>query len=74
MVLKRGPGNEIELNISPDFADTFESLYSLRKWLEKVLAASGAEITGGGFGCGQADVDIRITGQDFYVSIKPARV
>lgn len=74
MILKTGNGAEIELKLSPEFEDTFDYLYSLRKWLEAVLAASGAEITGGGFGCGQADVDIRIAGQEFYVTIKPAVV
>ena len=67
-------GGKGTAKLTPEFEDTFEDLYSLRKWLQEVLAASGAEITGGGCGCGQADVDIRIAGQEFYVTIKPAVV
>lgn len=48
-----------------------ETLLNSRDWLTKAVVAKGAEVTGGGCGCGQADIDIKLEGCHFNVSIKP---
>jgi len=56
--------------LSDDFGDPLTLLNS-REWLQKALEAKGAKITGGGCGCGQADLDITLEGCKFNVSIRP---
>ncbi|MDD5371687.1 MAG: hypothetical protein PHQ40_21610 [Anaerolineaceae bacterium] len=66
------PATEMAFIASPakDFGDT-EALLNSRTWLESALSGKGARITGGGIGCGGADVDINLDGFNFVVSIKP---
>lgn len=50
-----------------------EAFFNMRDWLQEALEAKGARKTGGGMGCGQADIDIELEGVHFNVSIKPLR-
>ncbi len=60
-------------NISDNFGDV-EAMFNCRKWLEEAVKAKGAKVTGGGMGMGTADVDIKLDGFDFVVSIRPMRM
>jgi hypothetical protein len=55
----------------PDSFGDIETLYNSRIWLQAALEAAGADINGGGIGCGQSDLDISLDGFNFNVSIKP---
>lgn len=44
---------------------------NMRDWLQSALETKGAKITGGGIGCGQADLQITLDGMPYWVSIKP---
>ena len=58
------------MELADGFGDP-ETLLNSRDWLTKAVKAKGAEVTGGGCGFGQADIDIKLEGDDFNVSIKP---
>lgn len=48
-----------------------ESAFNMRDWLQKACEAKGAKMVGGGFGFGQADIDIELDGCRFNISIRP---
>lgn len=54
-----------------DFGGDPMVMLNMRWWLERALKANGGTLTGGGIGCGQADVDVEIDGHRFNVSIRP---
>ena len=57
--------------LADDFGDP-ETLLNSRNWLEKALKSAGAKFDGSaGIGCGQADIDIKLEGCRYNVSIKP---
>lgn len=45
--------------------------FNMRDWLQKACEAQGAKMVGGGFGFGQADIDIELEGYCFNISIRP---
>lgn len=49
----------------------WEALLNLREWLSKALEQAGARRTGGGVGCGGADLEIELEGFKYDVSITP---
>lgn len=55
-----------------DEMDT-EAFFNLREWLSKAVEAKGAEVTGAGIGGGQADIDIKLEGFQYNISIKPIK-
>jgi len=56
-----------------DFGDP-ETLLNSRNWLQQALEAKGAVFDGGaGIGCGQADIDIKLEGMRYNVSIRPLK-
>lgn len=50
--------------------EDIHAAFNMRDWLQKALEAKGAKMIGGGFGGGQADLDIELEGCKFNVSIK----
>ena len=52
-------------------SDDWGLLFNLRDWLRGALEAKGAEITGGGVGCGACDLDLTLEGMRYTVSMKP---
>jgi len=48
-----------------------EAFFNMREWLEKAIEAKGANVTGKGVGCGQADIDFILEGMKYNVSIRP---
>jgi hypothetical protein len=48
-----------------------EAFFNMRDWLRKAIESKGARCTGGGVGCGQADLDFILEGQHYNVSIRP---
>ncbi len=46
---------------------------NMRDWLQAACEAKGARFTGGGIGCGEADIDIELEGQHYNISIRPLR-
>jgi hypothetical protein len=63
-------GEPPALELADDFGDP-HTLLNSRAWLQKALEKSGGKMFGGGIGGGQADLDVRIEGFEFNVSIKP---
>lgn len=61
---------KVELIGAVSFGDP-ETLLNSRAWLQRALESGGAKITGGGIGCGQADLGIELDGLPFSVSIRP---
>lgn len=59
-----------DVALAEGFGDV-PTLFASRDWLQKALEAKGAKITGGGFGCGQCDLDFVLEGCTFYVSLRP---
>ena len=59
------PGTLSEMDI--------EAFLNLRDWLTSAVEARGATVTGGGVGCGQANIDIKLDGYRFDISIRPQR-
>lgn len=59
-----------DLVLDKNFGDP-ETLFNSREWLQSAVEAKGAEMTGGGIGFGQADIDIELEGMRFNISIKP---
>ena len=53
--------------------DDTEAFFNMRDWLQKACEAKGARKTGGGIGCGQADIDIELEGHHYNISIRPLR-
>lgn len=45
--------------------------FNMRDWLQKACEDAGAVRKGGGFGFGEADLDIELEGHMFNVTIKP---
>ena len=63
---------------SPDFpfGGTLEEMdvtafFNMRDWLTSAVEAKGAEKVGGGIGLGQADIDIKLEGCRYNISIRP---
>jgi hypothetical protein len=56
--------------LAEDFGDPL-TLMNSRDWLQKAIEAKGAKVTGAGIGGGQADMDFRLEGCEFNVSLKP---
>lgn len=50
-----------------------EAFLNMRDWLQRACEAKGAKMTGGGIGCGQADIDIELEGCHYNISIRPLR-
>lgn len=46
---------------------------NMRDWLQAACEAKGARMTGGGIGCGEADIDIELEGHRYNISIRPLR-
>lgn len=59
-----------EITFHPDFGEPGQ-LLNMRGWLQKAAEAQGAKMTGGGFGMGEADIDIQLEGHNFNLRIKP---
>lgn len=47
------------------------SMFNIRTWLEKAIAAKGAEVTGKGVGNNEADLDFTLEGCKFNVIVRP---
>jgi hypothetical protein len=45
--------------------------FNMRDWLQRAVEKAGARMTGGGFGFGEADLDIELEGCRFNIVIKP---
>lgn len=58
------------MRLADNFGDP-ETLLNSREWLQKAVEAKGAVMTGGGVGCGQADIDVILEGHKFNISIRP---
>lgn len=52
------------------FSD-INAAFNMRDWLQDACEARGAKIVGGGFGMGQADLDVELEGCRFNLSIRP---
>ena len=50
-----------------------EAFFGMRDWLRSAVEAKGARMTGGGVGCGQADIDIVLEGHRYSISIRPLK-
>ena len=48
-----------------------EAAFNMRDWLQAACEAKGARMIGGGFGMGQADIDVELEGCRFNISIRP---
>lgn len=48
-----------------------EAAFNMRDWLQNACEAKGGKTVGGGFGMGQADIDIELEGCRFNISIRP---
>jgi hypothetical protein len=48
-----------------------ETFLNMRDWLKRAVERQGARMTGGGIGCGQADIDIELEGHHYNISIRP---
>jgi hypothetical protein len=48
-----------------------EAFFNMRGWLQSACEAKGARMTGGGMGCGVADIDIELDGHHYNITIKP---
>ena len=47
-----------------------QAAFNMRDWLKAACEAKGAKMIGGGFGFGQADIDIELDGCKFNISIR----
>lgn len=59
--------------LADDFGDV-KTLWNSRIWLQSALEGKGAKVFGYGMGDGQVDLDIKLEGQMFNVSIRPILV
>jgi hypothetical protein len=55
-------------------AEMVETMLDIRTWLEELLGAGGAELTGGGIGMGggflgRADVEFTFKGRNYYLTV-----
>jgi len=50
-----------------------DAFLNMRDWLQAACEAKGARFTGGGIGCGVADIDIELDGHHYNITIKPLR-
>lgn len=48
-----------------------EAAFNMRDWLQSACEAKGGKMIGGGFGMGQADIDLELEGCRFNISIRP---
>lgn len=74
------PQSQLPINV-PDAApqiemgnlgfEDIEAAFNMRGWLQKACELHGARMVGGGFGMGQADIDIELEGCRFNISIRP---
>lgn len=48
-----------------------DAAFNMRGWLQSACEAKGAKMVGGGFGMGQADIDVELEGCRFNISIRP---
>ena len=74
MVDKEEPGETTtDLPILSGLADGQDAIVALnlRDWLKSAVEAKGAKMTGGGVGCGGADIDIELEGCAYNIFIKP---
>lgn len=71
---------EIALNVPEGFPQfeagslgfsDMDAAFNMRDWLRKACEAQGGKFVGGGFGMGQADIDIELEGCRFNISIRP---
>jgi len=72
--IEPSPSKESKVPPMDSLAEGFgnpETLLNSRDWLTKAVTKCGAKVTGGGCGCGQADIDILLEGCKFNVSIRP---
>jgi hypothetical protein len=53
--------------------EDMEAAFNMRDWLQKAREEKGAKMVGGGFGFGQADIDIELEGCRYNVSIRPLK-
>jgi len=51
-----------------------EAYSNLRDFISSAMEAKGAEITGGGFGGGVADIEIEIQGYPYIMTLKPRKI
>ena len=51
--------------------DDVNAAFNMRDWLQGACEAKGGKMIGGGFGMGQADIDIELEGCRFNISIRP---
>lgn len=61
---------EGSMELAEGFGDP-QKLLAARNWLASALRDAGAEAYSAGIGCGQADIDIKINGLSYNVSIRP---
>jgi hypothetical protein len=64
------PGPPTWLELHPNFGDPVQ-LFNMLDWLQKVVEAAGAKMTGGSCGMGEADIDVELEGHQFNITIKP---
>ena len=48
-----------------------EAFFNMRNWFKMACEAAGGRFVGGGVGMGQADLDIKIDGNTYNISIRP---
>jgi len=65
-----GPTLPEGVQLHPDFGDAHQML-NMRGWLQKAVEKAGGEMTGGGCGMGEADIDVTLDGHEFNITIKP---
>ena len=53
--------------------EDLEAAFNMRGWLQKACEAAGGKMTGGGLGCGCADIWIELEGHEYMVTIKPVK-
>lgn len=52
---------------------TFRDLLELRDWLQFAVETQGAQTTAGGVGLGAADIEIKLEGQRYEITIRPLK-
>ncbi len=62
--------NISEINAMLDTGIDWEGLSNTRQWLRSAIEQAGATVHGSGIGAGGTDMDIKIDGMPFNVTIK----